>query len=113
MDNNFNTNPAPLMPDPTPAPAPVYTPPPTPAPAPTPMQYQGGGKVNLFEGITFVDVGMLILATVGMSYVIYYYRSKLKELKQQDSTVTAIKDELKEVKMNVQNALGAKYKSAS
>lgn len=101
------------MPDPTPAP--VYTPPPIPAPtpAPAPQQYQGSGKVNLFEGITFVDVGMLILATVGMSYVIYYYRSKLKELKQQDPTILAMQDDLKEVKMNVKNALGAKYKTAT
>lgn len=111
--DNFSPNPAPPIPDPTQAPAPVYTPPPMPAPAPSPQQYQGGGKVNLFEGITFVDVGMLILATVGMSYVIYYYRSKLKELKQQDPTITALQDDLKEVKMNVQNALGAKYKTTA
>lgn len=111
--DNFNTVPSPA-PMPEPAPAPVYTPPaPAPMPAPAPQQFQGGGKVNLFEGITFVDVGMLILATVGMSYVIYYYRSKLKELKQQDPAMIALQDDLKEVKMNVQNALGAKYKTAS
>lgn len=101
------------MPDPTPAPAPVYTPPPAPAPAPAPQQFQDGGKVNLFEGITFVDIGMLILATVGMSYVIYYYRSKLKELKQQDPAIIAMQDDLKEVKMNVKNALGSKYKTTA
>lgn len=101
------------MPDPTPAPAPPYTPPPAPAPTPAPAQFQAGGSVNLFEGITFVDIGMLILATVGMSYVIYYYRSKLKELKQQDPAIVAMQDDIKEVKMNVKSALGAKYKTTA
>ena len=113
--DNFNTNPspAPVVADPAPVSGPVYTPPAPPTNTPAPQQFQEGGKVNLFDGLTFVDVGMLILSTVALSYTIYYYRSKLKELKHQDPTITAMQSDLKEVKMNLQNALGSKYKSSS
>jgi hypothetical protein len=94
----------PVQPVPTPLPAPV-------APAGT-MQTGGvtGGKPGfisqIFEGVTFTDVGMLILGSASMFLVIHYYRERIKTIKEEKSKTLATVEELQ---ANVQSFLGANY----
>lgn len=96
-----------------------YVPPTQPqAPAPMPaapvsQTFNEGGKINLFEGINMVDIGLIILTTVALSYTIYYYRAKLKELKKQDTTTVQMQSDIAEVKTNLQKMMGSKYQAAS
>lgn len=92
-------------PDPTPSPAPA--PAPSPAnPAPAPQYSKGGFLGGVFDGISFTDVGMIALVSVGMFFVIKYYREKINYVKNEKSQVTK---DMEEVKTNVQNFLGQGY----
>lgn len=95
---------APVMPPAPPAPAPA-------APAPAPAKFEDGGKVNLLQGLTFVDVGMILLSTVALCHVIYYYRKKILEIKKENPAIADLQDDVDELRMNVKAALGAKYKA--
>lgn len=101
---------------PTPSPAPVDVPPlPTPAPAPAPLpmppqQFASGGETGIkgfFKGVSFTEVGMIALATAAMCTIIFYYRQRIKHLKEEKSTVQGTVEELQ---MNVMNMMGPSYK---
>lgn len=97
------STPLPIEPAPSPTPAPA----PMPANhAATPQYSKGGFLGGVFDGISFTDVGMIALVTVGMCYVIRYYRNKINYTKNEKSQV--VKD-MEEVKTNVQNFLGEGY----
>lgn len=88
------------------------TPPPVVAPLPAaPAFAEGGmpgGSGGFFKGITITDVGMIALATVTMCMIIYYYRNKIAYIKRDRSQ---LKQEVEELKINVQTALGPDYKT--
>lgn len=101
-----------LMEPPVSTPLPVADPalasPAAPAPSNTPApQYSKGGFLGgVFDGISFTDVGMIALVSVGMFFVIKHYRDKIKYTKNEKSQVTK---DMEEVKTNVQNFLGQAY----
>jgi hypothetical protein len=77
---------------PTPTPAPVPSPPPaanpiTPMPPTTTMAT--GGNVgsssfkDIFKDINWVDTGIMMVGLAALYYNIYYYRLKIKNMKQE------------------------------
>jgi hypothetical protein len=99
----------------TPTPQVVATPPtPTPTPTPTtPIMAEGGttsegGIKGFFTQLNWIEVGFSILGVAALSYVIYYYRFKLKQDKMINNE---LQRQIDEIKMNVQSQLKTKYKS--
>lgn len=99
----------------TPTPQVVATPPtPTPTPTPTtPIMADGGttsegGVKGFFKQLNWIEVGFSILGVAALSYVIYYYRFKLKQDKMINNE---LQRQIDEIKMNVQSQLKTKYKS--
>ena len=101
----------------TPAPAPAVAP--TPAPAAPMVQAQptmadggmtsdSGGSKNFFSSLNWMEVGFSILGVAALTYVIYYYRFKMKQDKMVNNELQRQIDELK---MNLQSSMKGKYKS--
>jgi hypothetical protein len=92
----------------------VATPTPTPTPTPTtPIMAEGGttsegGIKGFFKELNWIEAGLTILGVASLSYVIYYYRFKLKQDKMINNE---LQRQIDEIKMNVQSSLGKKYKS--
>lgn len=93
-------------------PAPAFTP--TPAPPPAQPSAEGGstGKGNVvsrfFEDVSFTQVGFLILGSAAMFMVIYYYRERIKKMREEENVTD---QKIEEVKANVVAFLGPQYKS--
>lgn len=83
---------APAMPAAAPAPMPVAAPsvaPVVPLPT-TPPVMAAGGSVNtqtsfknIFKDINWVDAGIMMIGLAALYYNIYYYRIKIKTMKQE------------------------------
>jgi hypothetical protein len=110
-------------PNATPTPQAVATPTPTPTPmatpdvaTPQPMTMENGGATpsssnsggSFFSSINWLEVSFSILGVAALSYVIYYYRFKLKQDKLIDNELQRQIDELK---MNMQTNMKGKYKT--
>jgi hypothetical protein len=104
--------------EPTPVPAapPVQQPvavPPVPA-GPVPATFGDGGSAGgnpvkkFFADVSFTDVGILILASCAMYYVISHYRREIKRKKQEQSEIT---NKIDELEANLKSAMGPNYKS--
>ena len=107
---------------PTPTPSAVATPPtPTPTPmatpdvsSPQPMTMENGGTTqssnsgSFFGSLNWLEVSFSILGVAALSYVIYYYRFKIK----QDKLINnELQREIDELKMNMQTNMKGKYKT--
>lgn len=98
----------------TPAPAPTPTPAPAPTPAPvTPVMAEGGttsegGLSGFFSKLNWLEVFFAVGGVAALTWVIYYYRFKLKQDKMINNELQRQIDELK---MNVQSQMKEKYKS--
>jgi hypothetical protein len=113
------TNIAPINTTPTPNAAPtsqVAAPAPTTpiAPETTPIMADGGemdnggGIKGFFKSLNWIEVGFSILGVAALTYVIHYYRFKLRQDKMINNE---LQRQIDEVKMNVQTAMKGKYKS--
>jgi hypothetical protein len=119
METTPISTPIPAVATPTPAPAPTpatATPPPTPMVvdnAPPPQMADGGmtsgnGVTSFFKSLNWIEVGFSVLGVASLTYIIYYYRFKLK----QDKLINnELQRQIDEIKMNVQSNLKGKYKS--
>jgi hypothetical protein len=108
-------------PNPTPTPSAVATPTPTPTPTPEvatpqPMTMENGGATpsgsssggSFFSSLNWLEVSFSILGVAALSYVIYYYRFKLK----QDKLINnELQRQIDELKMNMQTNMKGKYKT--
>jgi len=117
MEATPNTTPIPTTPTPSvevPTPAPTPTAPPSNAPLvtaqPMPTMAEGGttSDGSFFKSLNWMEVGFSILGVAALSYVIYYYRFKLKQDKMINNELQRQIDELK---MNMQTSMKGKYKS--
>jgi hypothetical protein len=115
MEAITNTTPINTTPTPTPAPQVVATPPPTPIVAEaTPIMADGGttesggGVKGFLKSLNWIEVGFSILGVAALTYVIHYYRFKLRQDKMINNE---LQRQIDEVKMNVQTAMKGKYKS--
>ena len=105
----------------TPTPSAVATPTPTPMPTPEvatpqPMTMENGGATpsssnsggSFFSSLNWLEVGFSVLGVAALSYVIYYYRFKLK----QDKLINnELQRQIDELKMNMQTNMKGKYKT--
>ena len=108
----------------TPTPSAVATPTPTPTPtpdmsSPQPMTMANGGSTqdgngssnnsgSFFGSLNWLEVSFSILGVAALSYVIYYYRFKIK----QDKLINnELQREIDELKMNMQTNMKGKYKT--
>ena len=109
------------IPNATPTPQAVATPT-TPTPTPTPdvatpqpMTMENGGATpssnsggSFFGSLNWLEVSFSILGVAALSYVIYYYRYKLK----QDKLINnELQRQIDELKMNMQTNMKGKYKT--
>jgi hypothetical protein len=103
---------------PTPTPSAVATPTPTPTPTPDvatpqPMTMENGGSTNsgggsFFSSLNWLEVAFSVLGVAALSYVIYYYRFKVK----QDKLINnELQRQIDELKMNMQTNMKGKYKT--
>ena len=111
--NPATTNTPAPNPAPTPAPAPaVATPTPEPMPQASPVVMENGGTTSdsksFLQSLNWVEVGFSILGVAALTYVIFYYRFKLKQDKMINNELQRQIDELK---MNVQSSMKGKYKT--
>jgi len=116
MDTPITTTP--LNTPPAPAAAPVAVVAPVVAPVveaqPTPIMadggstLDGGGVKGFFSSLNWMEVGFSILGVAALSYVIFYYRFKLKQDKMINNE---LQRQIDEVKMNVQTAMKNNYKT--
>ena len=103
----------------TPTP-PVANPTPTPTPTPdvapsTPMTMESGGSTSdsgsggsFWKSLNPLEIVFSILGVASLTYVIYYYRFKLK----QDKLINnELQRQIDEIKMNLQVNMKGKYKS--
>jgi hypothetical protein len=67
-----------------------------------------GGVKGFFGSINWLEAGFAILGVASLSYVIYYYRFKLKQDKMINNE---LQRQIDEVKMNVQGSMKSAYKS--
>ena len=111
------TTPTPNLTPTTSAVAPTPTPTPTPDMAtPQPMTMENGGATpsgsnssgSFFGSLNWLEVSFSILGVAALSYVIYYYRFKLK----QDKLINnELQRQIDELKMNMQTNMKGKYKT--
>jgi hypothetical protein len=104
-----------------PAPAPAAAPA-APAMETPPIQTGGagsfaeGGATNtntisgFFKSLNWLEIGMLILGSIGIYYSIYYHKNKIK---QEASIHPKFQKKIDEIEMNLKTAMGKKYKSAA
>ena len=106
-----------------PTPTAVATPTPTPMASPTPdvstpqpMTMENGGAMqsnnnnggSFWSSLNYLEVSFSILGVAALSYVIYYYRFKLK----QDKLINnELQRQIDELKMNAQTNMKGKYKT--
>jgi len=94
-------------------PTPIPTPTPTPDVAtPQPMTMEGGGSTSsggsFFSSLNWLEVAFSVLGVAALSYVIYYYRFKVK----QDKLINnELQRQIDELKMNMQTNMKGKYKT--
>lgn len=69
---------------------------------------EGGGVKGFFGSINWLEAGFAILGVASLTYVIYYYRFKLKQDKMINNE---LQRQIDEVKMNVQSSMKSAYKS--
>ena len=79
----------------------------------TPVMAEGGsvnqgGVKGFFGSINWLEAGFAILGVASLTYVIYYYRFKLKQDKMINNE---LQRQIDEVKMNVQGSMKSAYKS--
>jgi hypothetical protein len=67
-----------------------------------------GANRGFFESLNFIEVGLAILGVASLSYLIFYYRFKTKQDKMINNEMQR---QIDEIKMNVQGAMGKKYKA--
>jgi len=106
----------------TPTPSVVATSTPTPTPttdvaSPQPMTMANGGSTqdsgssnsgSFFGSLNWLEVSFSILGVAALSYVIYYYRFKIK----QDKLINnELQRQIDELKMNMQTNMKGKYKT--
>lgn len=99
------------VPAPVSEPAPVVPPvPPTlpTPPAPGSTNAPGYGSGGWLGGISVANVGMILLSSLALMYVIYYNRLAIKSLK---SAKSQDRKEIEELKGNVMSFMGENYKS--
>lgn len=99
--------PVPAAAPPVAAPAPDFTPAPLP-PAIAPAPAKGNFMSRLFEDVSFTEVGFLILGSAAMFTVIYYYRQRIKKMREEENVTY---QKIEEVKANVVSFMGPQYKS--
>lgn len=77
----------------------------------TPMMENGGSTDSVggfFKSLNWFEVGFAILGVASLTYVIYYYRFKLK----QDKLINnEMQRQLDEIKMNLQTQMKGNYKN--
>lgn len=99
---------APVTPEPVPAPAApapyVAPPPPPPIGDGTPAGGKGNVVSRFFEDVSFTDVGMLVITSCAIFFVVDYYRKKIKYLRDEEVRLSNKVDELT---ANVQNFIGS------
>jgi hypothetical protein len=99
---------------PTPAPTPTPTPMPMVNSNPTmPTMAEGGatsegGLKGFFKSLNWMEVTFSVLGVAALTYVIYYYRFKLKQDKMINNE---LQRQIDEIKMNLQVNMKGKYKS--
>jgi hypothetical protein len=96
---------------PTSSPTPIATPTPivVATPSPTPVMAEGGSTSGSFvNSLNWMEIGFSILGVAALTYVVYYYRFKLKQDKMINNELQRQIDELK---MNLQSSMKEKYKS--
>jgi hypothetical protein len=80
----------------------------TPTTTPT---MEGGGSTSggsFASSLNWMEIGFSILGVAALTYVVYYYRFKLKQDKMINNELQRQIDELK---MNLQSSMKEKYKS--
>tara|TARA_R110000868_G_scaffold101361_3_gene279066 strand:+ start:305 stop:649 length:345 start_codon:yes stop_codon:yes gene_type:complete len=104
-----NITPTPSAVAPTPIPTPDVA-------TPLPMTMENGGATpsggnssgSFFGSLNWLEVSFSILGVAALSYVIYYYRYKLK----QDKLINnELQRQIDELKMNMQTNMKGKYKT--
>jgi hypothetical protein len=104
-----NLTPTPQAVAPTPTPTPDMA-------TPLPMTMENGGATpsggnsngSFFSSINWLEIGFSVLGVAALSYVIYYYRFKLK----QDKLINnELQRQIDELKMNMQTNMKGKYKT--
>ena len=106
---NVTPTPSAVAPTPTPTPTPDVA-------TPLPMTMENGGATpsgnnsggSFFSSLNWLEIGFSVLGVAALSYVIYYYRFKLK----QDKLINnELQRQIDELKMNMQTNMKGKYKT--
>jgi hypothetical protein len=109
-----------VPPVPEPAPVPVPQPAPIPVPGPQPApQYASGGAAGsgnsftrFFDDISVSDVAIYGLTFLTLFMMIYYYRKKILQLKEDKPVISQLQSKVSEVESNVKSMMGENYIAA-